>query len=301
MEIIRFKESRKSRYRSAITPYFPWDNLNNPICLNEIWFKYLGLPEMGNLDSISPYYITDGKMRISPYVLRESDSEGVIFRLGLFEYHGGPVDGFEYAVNFIDSERSHEILELFMKNLGFEFNLNPSVSDCVALAHKLYDIDRNFAKEFDKYFVFDEIPDAFTSVISEYVNMVADNRKLNLNISQSKMEIESLKKEIEDRSLLIQRILIDQHEAECRRLIENCAQVDTQVVLLRDDYNSLEDVPTLGISNKKMTGKLSTARNMFDGARHKADSAHQKGLSRIFGQHASLIDYDYMKTYLQNK
>lgn len=300
MEIIRFKESRKMRYRNPRNPYYPWDNLNNPICLNQVWFDYLRLPEMGNLDSKYPYCASD-KMQILPYILRYSDAEGVIFRLGIFRYNGGPVDGFEYAVDYIDSENSHDLLGLFMKNLGLEFNLNPSASDCVALARKLYEIDRKFESYFDKYFVFDEIPDSFNTVISDYVKIAADNRKLDLALSESKKENESLKNEIQDRNLLIQRILIDQHEEACRRLIDNNAPLDNQVVILRDEYNSLADVPTLGVSDKKMNGKLSTSRNLFDGARHKADRAHEKGLSRIFGTHASLIDYDYMKTYLQNK
>ena len=202
-----------------------WNNLDNATNLNGIW-QDLGLPANPRL---SDYKSREG-LHFALYVTSELPETGVLIRLGLAQYKftllGWGSDGFENYVIFEEPERHTELLHTFMSALGLEYAENPTPEQSVALARKLCDLDTSFKKLFDEYFIFDEIAENYHDLLIQLSETKNELRSEKKHVASLNDTIDNQQTMLIESKQLLQRVLINQHMSECKKLLEQSADLD---------------------------------------------------------------------------
>ena len=98
---------------------------------------------------------------------------------------------------------------------------------------------------------------------------------------------------------LLQRVLINHHMSECKKLLELSADLDMFEEIHKKNCQNYEYMCSTITQPAKWLGScLAESRNLCDGARYKARSFHDNEIRRIFGEDAAYIDYTYLKFLL---
>ena len=275
-----------------------WNNLDNATNLNDIW-QDLNLPADSRL---SEYKSREG-LHFALYVVSESPETGVLIRIGLAQYKftllGWSCDGFENYLTFEEPERHTDLIHTFMSALGLEYAENPTPEQSVALARKLCDLDTSFKKVFDEYFIFDEIAENYHDLLiqlSETKNELRSEKERVANLNDT---IDNQQTMLVESKQLLQRVLINQHMSECKKLLEQSADLDKLEDAHKKSCENYEHMCSIVTHPDKWLRRcLAESKNLYDGARYRARSFHDKEIRRIFGEDAVYIDYTYMKFLL---